>query len=167
MNNEQREGATRYLGEGAKLREAAGMVGASWRDFARDWTLGRRDSEADKESDLAAWYRAATGARARIRAVKRREAAEVAGSRESSDLLAYVRALEEEEEPFAEEEHGVREERPILNLSDRIEVESDPAERERMRDVLQKGTEALHEMFSEMARQEMRATRPDHRRPIS
>jgi hypothetical protein len=110
---DQRERATRYLGNGAKLREAADMVGAAWPDFAKDWLEGRRDSEAGHETELAAWYLEARGGRSRHIAEKRAEAAAAAGSRESADLLAYVKALESEVEPLQVQEddgppHAVR-----------------------------------------------------------
>lgn len=101
MTADQRERVVRYLGNGAKLREAADMVGAAWSDFAEDWTSGRKDSEAGRDSDVATFYRDARAARSRNIAEKRAEAAAAAGSRVSADLLAYVRQLESEEEPLA------------------------------------------------------------------
>jgi len=62
-------------------------------------------------------------------------------------------------EPFADEVHDVRASSPILNLTDLIETEESPVERERMKLALAKGTQGLHEMFDEMLRQEARARR--------
>ncbi len=80
------------------------------------------------------------------------------GSRESQDTLRLAEHLRGLAEPFADEEVGdVRSQSPPLNLTDRIENEDNPAERERMRDALRTGTEGLHEMFNEILRQEARA----------
>jgi hypothetical protein len=100
MNAAQRTEVVGYLGNGSKLREAASMAEASWASFAADWTAGRRDFEIGDDSPEATFYRDAQSARSRHIASTRAEAAATAGSRESTDLLAYVRQLESEAEPL-------------------------------------------------------------------
>lgn len=101
MNAEQRASVVRYLSNGAKLREAAAMVEAPWGDFSADWVEGRKDSDAGKDSPEATFYTEAHAARARHIAETRAEAKASVGSRESADILAYVKALESEAEPLA------------------------------------------------------------------
>jgi len=92
-----------YLANGAKLREACAMAGVPWAALSADWTEGRRAFEANEGSEAARFYAEAQAARMRARATFRAEAAAVAGTRESADLLAVVRALEAEEEPLADD----------------------------------------------------------------
>ncbi|MGZ8707472.1 MAG: hypothetical protein ACXW0R_08810 [Gaiellaceae bacterium] len=104
LTSEQAEKAIQHLGNGARIREACDMVHASWRDFSSTWIAGRNDSEAGKVSQDATFFREARAARARHIATRRAEAAAVAGSRESSDLIAYVRELEAEQEPLTDDD---------------------------------------------------------------
>lgn len=101
MTAEQREAAVRHLGNGATLHETASLVHVSQAIFRLDWVEGRRDSEQGEDTDAARWYRDAQAARARKKATLRAQAEAVAGSRESADLLAVLRALESEIEPTA------------------------------------------------------------------
>jgi hypothetical protein len=103
LTDEQIEGALANLGNGSTIREAALMVGAPWTTFAADWLAGRADHEGDRDTPEAEFYRKAQAARANQCARARAQAKAVAGTRESSDLLAYVKALESEVEPLAEE----------------------------------------------------------------
>ena len=79
------------------------MVGAPWTHFASDWIAGRSDHEAGRDTPEAAFYAEAQAAHARHVATARAKAQASAGSRESADLLAYVRQLESEIEPLAED----------------------------------------------------------------
>jgi hypothetical protein len=99
----QRTDAVRHLGNGATLRESAALVLSPWSSFAREWGIGRGESENGQESELATWYREAQAARARKRATLRALAAETAGTRESADTLRVLEALEAEDEPEAVE----------------------------------------------------------------
>lgn len=103
LTPDQAEKAIEYLGNGARIVEASRMVSAPWPAFAADWNDGRADSEAGTDTVEADFYRRAQAARSRHCAVKRATAAATAGSRESADLLAYVRALESEQEPLADD----------------------------------------------------------------
>jgi hypothetical protein len=102
LSTEQAEKAVEHLSNGSRIVEAARMVETAWSAFASDWTAGRTDSESNCDTPEASFYRAAQAARARHCATKRALAAATAGSRESADILAYVRALESEEEPLVE-----------------------------------------------------------------
>jgi len=101
MTPEQRERAVELLGDGATIRETAALVKLTERAFSAEWVKGRQESEDGVESESASWYRAAQAARASIRATYRAEAADEAGSRRSSDLLAVLSRLEAEDEPAA------------------------------------------------------------------
>jgi hypothetical protein len=103
VNDAQRDNAARFLGNGATLRESAALVLAPWSRFARDWGVGRGDSENGRESELGTWYRECQRARAQKRATLRALAAETAGTRESADTLKVLEALEAEDEPEAVE----------------------------------------------------------------
>jgi hypothetical protein len=103
LSAQQIEGVLANLGNGATIREAALMVGASWATFSADWTSGRTDHEADRDTEEATFYRRAQAARSEHCAKARAQARAAAGSRESADLLAYVRQLESEVEPLADE----------------------------------------------------------------
>lgn len=130
--------------------------------FEQEWRRGRRDAENGQDSDAADFYLSAQSAMARVQARLVAESHAASGSRESQDTLRLAEYLRGLAEPFADEEVGdVRQASPTLNLTDRIEVRHDPAERERMRAALRAGTEGLYAMFSEMQRQEARATRPE------
>jgi len=157
MTGEQRERVVRYLGNGAKLREAADMVGASWKDFASDWSDGRADSESGTDSDAATFYRDARAARSRNIAEKRAEAAAAAGSRESADLLAYVRQLESEEEPLATPEDDVRS-TPLLRVSDLIaDPSTPPDERARLKKAAYaEACRGLHGLLRELTQRDAR-----------
>lgn len=99
-----------YLSEGSTLREASAMVGVSDRAFDHAWITGRLEAESGTDSELAHWFREAQAARARRRATLRSEAAAAAGRREATDLLAVLKALEDEVEPVAvASTDGVRE----------------------------------------------------------
>lgn len=102
LSAEQIDGVFANLSNGATIREAALMVGASWATFAADWTSGRTDHEADRDTEEATFYRRAQAARSEHCAKARAQARAAAGSRESADLLAYVRQLESEVEPLAD-----------------------------------------------------------------
>jgi hypothetical protein len=102
LSAEQTADAIRHLSNGSRIVESARMVHAAWSDFAADWVAGRTDHETNQDTPEAKFYREAQAARARHCATKRAMAAATAGSRESGDILAYVRALEAEEEPLAE-----------------------------------------------------------------
>jgi hypothetical protein len=101
MNAGSRAEIVDYLANGAKLREACAMAAVPWAALSADWTEGRRAFEANEDSQAATFYSEAQAARMRARATFRAEAAAVAGTRESADLLAVVRALEAEDEPIA------------------------------------------------------------------
>lgn len=103
LTTEQTDGVLANLANGATIREAARMVGASWATFAADWTAGRSDHESDRDTEEATFYRRAQAARSEHCAKARAQARAAAGSRESADLLAYVRQLESEVEPLAQE----------------------------------------------------------------
>ncbi len=107
MTNEQAEAVIANLGAGSTMREAAAMARLPWRTFANAWTKGRAAFEQDEATEQADFYARASSARARHVATKRAEAAAVAGSRESQDLLQYVKALESEAEPLAEEDASI------------------------------------------------------------
>jgi hypothetical protein len=102
LSADQAAKAIEHIGNGSRIVEAARMVGTAWADFAADWVAGRTDHETNQDTPEATFYREAQAARARHCATKRAMAAATAGSRESADLLAYVRALESEVEPLAE-----------------------------------------------------------------
>ena len=102
LSADQAAKAIEHIGNGSRIVEAARMVGTAWADFAADWVAGRTDHETNQYTPEATFYREAQAARARHCATKRAMAAATAGSRESADLLAYVRALESEVEPLAE-----------------------------------------------------------------
>jgi hypothetical protein len=159
VNREQREAILDHLEEpGPSPVDAARMAHVPLNDFEREWRRGRRDAENGQDSDAASFYLAAQSAMARVQARLVAEAHAASGSRESQDTLRLAEHLRGLAEPFADEEVGdVRSQTPSLNLSDRIENEDDPVERERMRDALRKGTEGLYEMFNEVLRQEGRA----------
>ena len=106
MNAEQRERFLRYRGNGAKLLDAARMVGMPLPDFRAQRSKGRADHEAGRESEEASLYVAATSAFAKHVSVKRAQAAAAAGSRESADLLNYVRELEAEDPLLDDEPTG-------------------------------------------------------------
>jgi hypothetical protein len=126
--------------------------------FEQEWRRGRREAESGQHSEEAGFYLSAQSAMARVQARLVAEAHAASGSRESQDTLRLAEHLRGLAEPFADEEVGdVRSQSPSLNLSDRIENEDDPVERERMRDALRRGTEGLYEVFNEVLRQEARA----------
>lgn len=93
---------TRHLGNGARMTEAVSIAGAAWSDFAADWVAGRAGHESGKASETATWYAEASAARSRHIATQRAKAQATAGTRESADLLAYVRELQAEAEPLAD-----------------------------------------------------------------
>lgn len=103
LTPEQAEAAIRHMGNGARISEAARMVLAPYSALSSDWTTGRADAEQNRDSDEASFYRGAQAARSRHVATARARAQAAAGTRESADLLAYVKALEAEEEPLGEE----------------------------------------------------------------
>jgi hypothetical protein len=153
LSSEQRTAAVTYLSEGATFSETWSMIGASRRDAESDYLQGKSESEHGVESELRDWYLEASASRARIRATLRAEARESAGSREATDKLQVLAALLAEEEPTAIAESGdVRASSPLLSLTDRIKVEEDPVERDRLKAVQQKAETALHDLFVEMTR---------------
>jgi hypothetical protein len=79
VNDEQRERFLRYRGNGAKLLDAARMVGSPLPDFRATWSKGKADHEAGRESDEASLYVEATSAFAKHVSVKRAQAAAAAG----------------------------------------------------------------------------------------
>jgi hypothetical protein len=112
LSEEHREAIIRHLSNGARRDEACRMAGAPWGVFVSDWRAGRSDFESGSETPEAAFYSEAEAARSRHRATARAKAQAAAGSRESADLLAYVKALEAEADPlgddFAEGPNAVR-----------------------------------------------------------
>jgi hypothetical protein len=110
LTADQIETFLRHRGNGATMRESAAMVGVSEGVFVATWKRGAADLDRDTESPEAVFVREARAAFARHIATKRAQAAAAAGSRESADLLAYVRQLEAEDEPLAlaEESNGPR-----------------------------------------------------------
>lgn len=90
--------------------------------LAGDWTTGRSDAEQGRDTLEAAFYHEAQAARSRHIATARARAQAAAGTRESTDLLAYVKALEAEEEPLDDDA-----ERPNAV---RLTADPDPAVRE-------------------------------------
>ena len=94
LTPEQRDQAVDYFDGHALLREAADMLQVPWSSFADDWREGKRDAEAGRDTEAAAWYLICRAARSRARAKLRAEAHATAGSRESADLLSLLRALE-------------------------------------------------------------------------
>src|SRR5512142_1002422 len=149
MTREQREAILELLEEpGPSPVDAARMVHVPLGDFEQEWRRGRRDAESGQDSEAATFYLSAQSAMARVQARLVAEAHAASGSRESQDTLRLAEHLRGLAEPFADEEVGdVRSSSPMLGLTDRIENEDNPAERERMRDALRKGTEGLYEMF--------------------
>jgi hypothetical protein len=151
---EQRTKAVDYLSEGATFSEAWAMVGASRRDAEREWIEGKRDSENGIESELAAFYVEAAAARARIRATLRAEAREFAGSREATDRLQVLAALQEEE-PSAElaADDDARASSPLLAITDRIADPRTPEdERKRLSGMLEEASTAMHALFVEITK---------------
>jgi hypothetical protein len=156
---EQREAILEHLEEpGPSPVDAARMAHVPLNVFEQEWRRGRREAESGQDSDAASFYLSAQSAMARMQARLVAEAHAASGSRESQDTLRLAEHLRGLAEPFADEEVGdVRLQSPLLNLTDRIEVEKDEVERERMRDALRRGSEGLSVMFLEMQRQEARA----------
>jgi hypothetical protein len=156
---EQREAILELLEEpGPSPIDAARMAHVPLNDFEQEWRRGRRDAENGQDSDAASFYLSSQSAMARVQARLVAEAHAASGSRESQDTLRLAEHVRGLAEPFADEEvGGIRSRSPMLNLTDRIEAESDPEERERMRAALRAGTEGLRAMFLEMQRQEARA----------
>jgi hypothetical protein len=103
LSDEHRETIIRHLGNGARRDEACRMASAPWTAFVADWRAGRTDFESDDDSPEAAFYSEAEAARSRHRATARAKAQAAAGSRESADLLAYVKALESEPDPLGDD----------------------------------------------------------------
>jgi hypothetical protein len=103
LTDDQRETITRHLSNGARRDEAARMASAPWTAFVSDWRAGRADFESGKDSPEAAFYSESEAARSRHRATARAQAQAAAGSRESADLLAYVRQLESEPDPLGDD----------------------------------------------------------------
>lgn len=108
LTPEQRDQAVDYFDGHALLREAADMLQVPWSSFADDWREGKRDAEAGRDTEAAAWYLICRAARSRARAKLRAEAHATAGSRESADLLSLLRALEAEAEPVAADDDNPR-----------------------------------------------------------
>lgn len=159
MTREQREAILEHLEEpGPSPVDAARMAHVPLTVFEQEWRRGRRDAESGQDSEAASFYLSAQSAMARVQARLVAEAHAASGSRESQDTLRLAEHLRGLAEPFADEEVGdVRSQSPLLSLTDGIEVEEDPVERERMSLALTKGSEGLQEMFNEMLRQDARA----------
>jgi hypothetical protein len=103
LSDEQAKTITRHLSNGARRDEAARMASAPWTAFVSDWRAGRADFEAGKDSPEATFYSDSEAARSRHRATARAKAQASAGTRESADLLAYVKALEAEPDPLGDD----------------------------------------------------------------
>jgi hypothetical protein len=157
LTAEQGAKAVEYLGGPCKIEQAARMLGVPYPVFWQDWTTGRADAEAGRDTDAADWYLACQSARARYIATTRSEAQAVAGSRESSDLLALAREIENDEGPLAGDEDDVRKSSPLLNVTDRL---SDPTLPEDARATLKSAHEdasrSLHALFSAIATDDAR-----------
>jgi hypothetical protein len=145
LTAEQAAKSVEHLSNGSQIIEASRMVESAWSDFSADWTAGRSDSEAGLDTPEASWYRQAQAARARHCATKRALAAATAGSRESADILAYVKALESEMEPLAETA-----EKPNAT---RLSLSDDPRVVKAARAV----TEATREMLRALTAKDARA----------
>lgn len=153
MNTAQREKAVELFGEGALIVEVAPLIRMSAEDFRREWVAGRREAENGQDTDLAHWYRDCQAARASVRARIRSEAMDEAGGRRSTDLLNVLGRLEAESEPQGmSEDHDVRASSPLLALTDRIENENDPVERDRLKALVRDADMANHALFFEMTR---------------
>jgi hypothetical protein len=97
----QRSEVVDYLSKGSTFLEAVHMAGATWSAFEHYWKAGASHLDEGRDTEEASFVREGRAERARHCATKRAQAAAAAGSRESADLLAYVRQLEAEEEPAA------------------------------------------------------------------
>jgi hypothetical protein len=147
LTAEQQAKAVEYLGGPCRIEQAARLLAVPYADFAASWTEGRADAERGADTDAGQWYLACQQARARYVATTRSQAQAVAGSRESSDLLALALTIENDEGPLASDDADVRQRSPLLRWSDRME---EPGANSELRRIGQDYQRSAHALFSAM-----------------
>lgn len=160
MTKEQRTTILEALSSpGPSPVDAARIARVPMGEFRAAWIRGRSEAEAGQDTDDATFYLSAQENIATTYAALIEEAHIAAGTRESDDLRRLAEHLREHADPFGDVEVAgdVRAQSANLNMTDRIEAEHDPAERERMTGVLQASEQAHYALWQEVLRQEARS----------